>query len=868
MFPVRLVAITIGYRMRHRGRKDISLSLYIYLQKYLYIYTYIHLYIRSHFGSSRFDSQVSFAAILRSSLGGVHCHGAWWCVLLHVSCISWAAQGSGGICLSMPHCRSISSKKARTNRAVELGFAPSVSGPCVQVAVPVGVLGAAQSAIRSLDLHYQHDAALPAQVPPSYHGRLAALHALDHGLVDDQASRLAQDAHRLAGRRKHKIGSKAKSDVARGIVGAFASSAGDRDNVVPLCLSGGVHDVLRWSELVDSDVCEVPDSWESYVDGMPECPHDGILEEEELAVPVLSRQVGIFRYDAELECVVVLLPRPAPPHAVLHEEFSHEESCTHDAAVPPSAEGPVIVSLADLLPTPAFHSDQTYTGYDNVHGNLQHGMDCMYGPFAEAVLPVALCGSISDSSALVGRIQCEHVLAFFGEVNDSAPATVHLKAIDEYGMHGVFGCRGTQVDSGMSEFHEEGSSVACHCCPIGRLISAGLLNPSFLCAATAYFGCGAIVLYAEQCFTDPANSSAGRHAIGSVAFCVLIFTYLDYIRDVCVFGARAVKEAVSLGISAMCTLFLCVILTMFVFARHVHNGGVREAAPESTLNSNLHENTPNEGFEGGTPALDHDSECINSKDGVRKARKKQRPDKCAAHVKELRNLANELGVQISGAQLHSMLEGTFVSASGPVCVSSEDLTRFDVNGVSYSRKELDSVQALKESEVDEVMVQLDRCSCIADKFIEYCTQAFDEACIAGQVTFSSSAAPGGCSVAAAPTGVDLWNVWATDIEACMGSGDDPIDYVSAEAGPCILKVIAYFEALIACTGKEDPLRNCIFVLENIGHLQQQDQLSCIRAAAEIFTDLYQQIPEPLGLKVTTGGDMKYEETSETDGKMM
>ena len=129
-----------------------------------------------------------------------------WVLLL---CIL-SASSATGVELTMPHVHSIAKKMDRTHRALQRGFAPSVAGDKCAITCQRNVQAAAVACVRSLELHFQHDAALPLHVPAHHHARLAARDALTHGIISSEAAAAAASVHRKAGRKKHLVGASAK----------------------------------------------------------------------------------------------------------------------------------------------------------------------------------------------------------------------------------------------------------------------------------------------------------------------------------------------------------------------------------------------------------------------------------------------------------------------------------------------------------------------------------------------------------------------------------------------------------------------------------------------------------------------------------
>ena len=280
---------------------------------------------------------------------------------------------------------------------------------------------------------------------------------------------------------------------------------------------------------------------------------------------------------------------------------------------------------------------------------------------------------------------------------------------------------------------------------------------------------------------------------------------------------------------------------------HVENQEFAASGGLSTMNMSYN------GLEGSSvpAAIGPTDQPSAGRSASPKRKQKKRPKKFEPQVKTLALQARELGLQgASHAVVHSMLDGTF----GDPCADSDpadDFTRFVINGVSHTRKEL---EALMESEVVEGPVhsivehacssleeQLVRCSCFVDEYIEFCTQAFDEACIAGQVTLVSAAV---LAVGGVETVSSHWNLCAAEIEQGMQDDDDPIvvlpdDYIAAS------QVLAqYFEWLIEQMGKESPLNDCVFVLQNVGYLPAREQCACASTAIEMYSSMNAQIPNP------------------------
>lgn len=110
-----------------------------------------------------------------------------------------AAQ-QGGL-IAMPHKRSIRSKRKRTIRALQLGYAPSC-GQKRAILVDPCVESATRLAAESLLLHRQHDRLLRTA---HHNGRAATWEACAHGLISHEDASRAAQVHKTAGKLKHTI---------------------------------------------------------------------------------------------------------------------------------------------------------------------------------------------------------------------------------------------------------------------------------------------------------------------------------------------------------------------------------------------------------------------------------------------------------------------------------------------------------------------------------------------------------------------------------------------------------------------------------------------------------------------------------------
>ena len=213
-------------------------------------------------------------------------------------------------------------------------------------------------------------------------------------------------------------------------------------------------------------------------------------------------------------------------------------------------------------------------------------------------------------------------------------------------------------------------------------------------------------------------------------------------------------------------------------------------------NSDAHAKPHNDGFEGGFSALGRNSGCSYKKDGALQVSKKQRPRKCPAHVKELRNTFNTMGgTPVSGAQVQDMLDGTFVSSSSgcPLSVRQEDLDFHEAaEGVQGVRK----LGSERQVETEQ----------------------------------SGS----------------FWNQCACVIERSLQDQEVPVCALTDETTSQLPILIQYFEWLIQIGGKEiQELRDCIFVLQSVAYLPEKIQLRGVLAALEMFQELNTHFPSPL-----------------------
>ena len=181
--------------------------------------TYLILLFRSHFGSSPLVSRLDIFAFALRLYDGFVRRLARWRILIYIS-------AAVKVVLAMPHSHSIGKLRLRTQRALALGYAPSVAGGKCTISCSKSIEAAAVACVRSLDLHYQHDSVLPLGMPAHHHGRLATREALLQGCIDKKAADAATAQHRTAGRKKHQIGTLAKLSHSRRVVPVPVGSTG------------------------------------------------------------------------------------------------------------------------------------------------------------------------------------------------------------------------------------------------------------------------------------------------------------------------------------------------------------------------------------------------------------------------------------------------------------------------------------------------------------------------------------------------------------------------------------------------------------------------------------------------------------------
>ena len=110
----------------------------------------------------------------------------------------------------MPRCYSPEALQRRRERDRLRGYLVPRPPGCRYVAVPERLHAAAYHAVRSLELHDQHDA-LAGQ--SHHYARLATHAAYSRHLIDERAARGAQAVHRAAGRLKHTVSSREQHEV-------------------------------------------------------------------------------------------------------------------------------------------------------------------------------------------------------------------------------------------------------------------------------------------------------------------------------------------------------------------------------------------------------------------------------------------------------------------------------------------------------------------------------------------------------------------------------------------------------------------------------------------------------------------------------